>query len=470
MGDRREAGYSPQRNFADEVPTMADFHLDILGQQPRINKLYTQITFCFQLGSDSPSQTDIVNTLEKGFKCLSDNLPWIAGKIVNEDDTFKIRSSEKQSRVIVKHYDKNNQAPAWNTLLEASFPFRMIDESTFAPCKTLEPSSDNLSVFLIQANFVSGGLLLTLNGQHGSMDMAGQGQIMYLLAKACRNEPFTSSEVSICNMDRRNIIPLLDDNGPNSADSRLPRNTSVASNIETPQRQAPPLPNCTWAYFSFAASSLATLKSLASASVPTGTNDFVSTDDVLSAFIWQFISRSRLPRYQNEMSTCKTTLSRNVDVRRYLSIPSTYPGLVTNATIHTSSLEYVVKQSLGTIASQLRSALDPASLNHRTRELATAIARNKNAQHAVAVPGGNPELDVRLSSWAKENCYSLDFGFGFPSAVRRPRFAEGSREGLVYFLPKTLKGDIVVGVCLGDEDLERLKEDQDFIQFGKFVG
>ena len=64
----------------------------------------------------------------------------------------------------------------------------------------------------------------------------------------------------------------------------------------------------------------------------------------------------------------------------------------------------------------------------------------------------NPELDVRLSSWAKENLCALEFGFGFeigkPEAVRRPRFSEGAREGLVYFLPKTLHGEIVVGVWL----------------------
>jgi trichothecene 3-O-acetyltransferase len=449
---------------------MADFHLDILGQQPRINRLYTQITFCFELRSDSLSQSEIIGTLQNGLQSLSESFPWIAGRIVNENETFKIKSCGKESRLVVKDYEKDRQMPQWDTLQEANFPFRLIDESTVAPCKTLESISDNLPVFLVQANFVVGGLLLTLNGQHGSMDMAGQDQMMYLLAKACRKEPFTSSELSICNMDRRNIVPLLNDNERDSVDDRSCKNHGVSSNTEAVQGQAERSPSCVWAYFAFAASSLATLKSLASASVPPGTCDFVSTDDVLSAFIWQSISRSRLPRYERETSTPKTTLSRNVDVRRYLSIPSTYPGLVTNATIHTSSLDDVLKQSFGTLALQLRSALDPELLSHRTRELATAIARDKNGQHAVPVPRGNPELDVRLSSWAKDNCYSLDFGFGLPVAVRRPRFAEGSREGLVYFLPKTLEGDIVVGICLRDEDLERLKGDQKFIQFGKFVG
>jgi len=81
-----------------------------------------------------------------------------------------------------------------------------------------------------------------------------------------------------------------------------------------------------------------------------------------------------------------------------------------------------------------------------------------------------PQLDVRLSSWAKENCYDLDFGFGKPTAVRRPQFAEGSREGLVYFLPKTLEGGIFVGVCLRNDDLEKLRRDEEFARFGSYVG
>jgi len=54
--------------------------------------------------------------------------------------------------------------------------------------------------------------------------------------------------------------------------------------------------------------------------------------------------------------------------------------------------------------------------------------------------------------------------------VRRPRFAVGAREGLVYFLPRTLDGEIAVGVCLRDEDLERLKADEEFAKFGAYVG
>lgn len=452
---------------------LTDFHLDIFAQRPRINKLYTQVTFCFRL-PDSYSQSNIIEILTNGFNRLSESFPWIAGEIVNENDTFKIKpSSSDKSHFVLKDYTEDDLVPPWDILRNANFPFSMIDESTFAPCKTVEPNSEGLLVFIIQASFVKGGgLLLTLNGQHGSMDMAGQGQMMYLLAKACRNEPFTDIELSTGNMDRRDIVPLLDNPGIPDPD-RSPAQSNEQKDQVKPKQTQSSTSNFTWAYFSFNATALASLKSSATSTLPTsGACEFVSTDDVLTAFVWQSMSRSRLPRYSNETSASAsaTVLSRNVDARRHLDIPSTYPGFLTTATLHTSPLNKVISRTLGSLSAELRAALDPESLQHNVRELATSITHGTVAPSANTVPMNHPELDVRLSSWAKENCCNLDFGFGLPVAVRRPQFTDGAREGLVYFLPRSLDGEIVVGICLRNEDLERLKEDEEFVRYGTYIG
>jgi hypothetical protein len=462
---------------------LTDFALDILGQQSRINRLYTQITFCYPLAGDDYSylQSEIINTLENGFRRLSESFPWIPGRITNENGTFKIKSSSGSPHIFVKDYTKGPSVLDWSTLQQASFPFRMLDGSILAPCKTLEPSSEGLLVFVVQANFVRGrGLLLTLNGQHGSMDMAGLAQVMYLFSKACRNEIFTEEEISISNMDRRNVIPLLDDHahlseGANdhpSINNSPPAQEENTQQVQENEAQASSN-DCTWAYFSFSHQKLVTLKSQAAATLPTGMSEFISTDDALSAFVWQSISRTRLQNYAelNETtSNLKTTLSRNVDVRRYLGIPTTYPGLVTDQTVHTFPLEEVVNQSLGFLSSKLRSALDSVSLNRHTREVATRISHEKKSKSTASLPKARPQLEVRLSSWAKEKCCSLDFGFGLPVAVRRPQFTDGSRDGLVYFLPKGMDGEIVVGVCLRCEGMERLGSDEEFFKFGTFLG
>lgn len=457
-------------------PNLADFPLDIFGQQSRINRLYTQITFCYPLaGDDSNVASEIIKTLEKGFRRISESFPWISGKIANENGSFKIKRGSGSPHIVIKNFTKDPSVPDWDSLQQASFPFSMIDGSVLAPCRTLESSSEGLLVFLIQVNFVRGrGLLLTLNGQHGAMDMAGLAQVMYLFSKACRNEAFTEDELSIGNMDRRNVIPLVDDEMYDNSiiDNNPPIANEKFQQVQQKQTQASSN-SCTWAYISFSGEKLATLKAHATATLPSEPSKFISTDDALSAFVWGSISRIRLQRYvQCSDNTRKptTTLSRNVDVRCHLGIPATYPGLVTDQTAHTFPLEEVANQSLGFLSSELRSALDPASLSRHTREIAARISRQKNLENAMNVSKSYPEFEVRLSSWAKERCCALDFGFGLPVAVRRPRFTDGSRDGLVYFLPKSLDGEIVVGVCLGREDMDLLRNDEEFIRFGTFLG
>lgn len=468
-----------------------NFYLDILGQQPKINRLYTQIVFCFPALKDSFPPTEvIIDILTEGLERLSVDFPWVTGKVVqDEDDTFKIKPFEKIPRFIVKDYmfgedDDNHHGrnvPDWTTLQRAKFPFSMLDESDIAAQNTLavlhggqSVLEEAIPVFLVQANFITGGLLLTFSAQHGSMDMAGQVQVIHLLAKACRNEPFTISELSIGNMDRKNIIPLFDDYTQDpGVNHPLTRKNTVDEGRQrskkSPSQSHQQLSNnCTWAYFLFSAASLATLKSLALTTTPL--NGFVSTDDTLSAFIWKSVTNARLPRIINTTFKQNSTLSRNVDVRRHFSIPVSYPGLVTSTTIHTAAIDVLVEESLGTLATDLRLALNPTSLKHKTRNLATIISKDRNSENATFVPTSVPELDVRISSWAKENCAKLDFGFGRPVAVRRPRFTEGTREGLVYFLPKTLEGEIAVAVCLRHEDMERLKMSEEFTKFGTYIG
>ena len=143
-----------------------------------------------------------------------------------------------------------------------------------------------------------------------------------------------------------------------------------------------------------------------------------------------------------------------------------------NMTFHTSTLQQLVEEPLGGIASQLRVAVDPVTSNlaHDTRALATIFdrARDKNV---ISLTGTTDlSVDLMLSSWAKVDCCNLDFnlGLGKPEAVRRPQFEPV--ESLVYLLPKAADGEIAVAVCLRDEDMERLRADEQFKMYGKYIG
>ena len=450
--------------------------LDILGQAERINRLYTQITLCFPVREDTLSlRTGIISNLERGLAQLSKSFPWIAGKVVQNDGAFKIVPAETALSLEVKHdYDT---VPTWDKLNQANFPFRMLDEDVVAPCKTMVEPEAQRPVLMVQANFVKGGLLLSFNAQHGSMDMTGQGQIITLFAKACRGDDYTEDELGTGNMHRTGRIPIPDDEAPDHPDSPKSEQEEVTRKVEanakSGERQpATPSGTLVWAYLDFPASSLSRLKEIASENL-TADVTFVSTDDVLTAFIWQSMTRARQPRLDSPRST-PTTLTRNVDVRRHFDLPSTYPGLMATATSHKYSVDDIVHhKSLGAVASELRTALKPDLLRNSAELQATVIVRNKDAAtHRSIAALSDPSLDVRLSSWAKEKLYDLDFGpcLRQPEAVRRPRFRNGAREGLVYLLPKGRDGGIVVGICLREEDMERLRTDKEVVRWSKWIG
>lgn len=456
-------------------PEDLDEDLDILGHQLLV-RLYTQICFCFPV-ADVSSHPAIIGTLIKGLERLTLSFPWLAGQVVREfsvdgrPGVFRIKPLDEVPYVAVKELGDDPSIPTMDDLRRASFPFSMLDEGIIAPYLTLPASVGDDScpapVLALQANFVKGGLLLTIVVEHSTMDMPGQAQIMKLLSKACHNEPFTDEELSTGNLPRRNIIPLLDASykpGPELAHQ-------LARPPPNPPAQSYPSPACSWAYFSFSAASLAALKSLTLQTLEPGGPQYISTDDALTALIWQCTTRVRLPRLE-AAGAAETTLARAVDVRRYVGISATYPGNIQNMTYTSLAMRDLVREPLGRIAARLRAALDPTTsgLGHRTRALATWLARAPDRSVVGVTAGLDPATDPMVSSWAAVPCYELDFnlGLGKPEAVRRPRFVPV--EGLIYFMPKTPDGEIAVGVCLRDEEMDRLKKDEEFGRYGRYVG
>ena len=78
--------------------------------------------------------------------------------------------------------------------------------------------------------------------------------------------------------------------------------------------------------------------------------------------------------------------------------------------------------------------------------------------------------DIMISSWTKIDCYGLDFnlGLGKSEAVRRPQFVPV--ESLTYFMPRAPDGEIAVAICLRDENMEKLRADEEFAKYGRYIG
>lgn len=140
-------------------------------------------------------------------------------------------------------------------------------------------------------------------------------------------------------------------------------------------------------------------------------------------------------------------------------------------TYRTTTLQKLLEQSLGGIASLLRSDLDPKTSNLEYNPCPRNLNQPHTRQNTVSfVATLDLSTDVMFSSWAKLDCYGLDFslGLGKPEAVRRPQFEPVER--LICLMPRTLDGEIAVAICLRDEDMERLRADEEFAKYGKISG
>lgn len=451
---------------------LENYTIDILGCTPFLYKLYTQLCIIFAVSEPSSAISD---TLREGLDRLAEGFPWLAGTVVNEGASegvtgiYRIVLSNQGIPLVIKDLQNDASAPTMESLRRSNYPFSMLDEKIIAPCLTLNlPGNEfglaatSAPVFAVQGTFISGGLILTVVGQHNVMDMTGQGRIIGLLSKACHKQPFTEEELRIGNMDRSKTITLLD--GPFDPAVEL-KHQMVRP---PPAGNATPPPSSTWAYVSFSAASLEALKVQATQTKADSTA-FVSTDDAVCAFIWKSIARARLHRLD---PGTESTFARAVDVRERMGIPSTYLGMFQNMAYNKDTLQNLADRPLGAIASQLRRKLDPkvVDLAYNTRALATFQAQSADKTKSSATACVDASSGIMLSSWAKINTFELDFnlGLGKPEAVRRPAFVPF--EALIYIMPKSPNGEMAVGVCLRDEDWERLKADEEWVRYATYVG
>ncbi|KAL4919690.1 hypothetical protein BDW62DRAFT_199699 [Aspergillus aurantiobrunneus] len=315
-----------------------------------------------------------------------------------------------------------------DALRKGEFALRMLREDMIAPISSYSHDLNGPKpVFTLKVNLISGGLILTVAGQHQAMDYPGLGQILHLLSKACHGEPFANEEIASGNLPRYNLIPFLDD-------SYQPGPELYHRVID------PPTANHTVAAPSHGPRS-----------------SWVNT--IVGARICQLHPRE------------EATLSRAVDIRRLFDIPESHPGTVINCVYDTATLETFAKESLATTASRLRSQIDhkATKLGPITQAAVTMLHRSSDKSILNYMGTIRTDIDLMFSSFSKVNLHGLsfDFGLGTAEAVRLSLLP--ADPGIVYVLPKGPDGQLVLAMCLIDTEIDALKKDAEFCKYGKFV-
>lgn len=455
--------------FEANSDTTNKMYLSLLEQSPRSRTIYTQLCFCFMTAGQT-SQEAVADTLSDGLKRLTASFPWLAGQVIcvesenYEPYAIRVEYLAEIPQLTVRDYTADKTIPGMKDMIEARFPYSMLDEKLFCSRSTLSEWSGEDQVYpvlLLQASFISGGFLLTLQACHSVMDIVGEAQIIRMLSKACHDEELTTQAVTGGNLDRRDVVPLLqnfehkEEPGSNESKYTKPLNSMKEAHVSPPQMLV-------WGYIAFSAESLTSLKATAQTELPVGTT-FVSTDDCISALIWQSIARSRSSRLNPNVPL---TFVRQVDARRYMDVSDTYLGNMVSQTTSTQSVQELCDGGLGMLALMLRRELNPEALRYRVREQAT------NQATGIKQSGGAKERvnTITMSSWSKVDLHDLDFniGFGKPVAIRRPQFTP--IEGIVYLLPRAADEEILAGLCLRSEDMACLRKDTKFSRYAEYVG
>jgi hypothetical protein len=450
-----------------------DLPLEIFGQNDTLS-IMTPFIYIYS----APHLEDIsplVRTLESGLERLTATFPWIAGRITNTTRTkscsgvFKITPHVPVPRLVVQDWRDDRRVPTIQDLIEAKAPCSMLKEEFFAPTTVLPrdgEEGDRSPLLHVQISIINGGVVLALMANHQAIDGTAQDQIAYLLDKACNGIPFTDEEVRIGNLRRETIVePFPDDWLPPSGSifSPQPKPEMVEdAGAETKKADTAEL---RWTEIVFDGPALLALKTEVTKDLSIG---FVSTDDILTALVWQGLARARLARLPLKT---ESTIGRAVNPRKYLGIPATYPGYITNNAYSSDTLFNLAHRPLGDIATELRSAVNPetSGLGESTREFATMLYRAENKNDLSMIGALDLDRDLMLSSWAGFRGYQFDFGMGLGQPVLFRRTDQAMVPSLAFFLPKRDDGEWVLSICLRVDDLECLRRDPVFNKYGRFI-
>jgi len=313
-----------------------------------------------------------------------------------------------------------------------------------------------------QANFIDGGLLLTVGVHHSVCD---GGALDHILETWAHNMSVINGSESFSKYD-----PVSNDRTPlckglpanNVADFPeyvlMPTPPAAATQMAPPTFQLPPM---TAKIFYFSPEHLADLKTAAKA---------YSTNDALGAFFWHHMTLARNPSHDPTEDEKTSTILFAVNIRGRTSppLPPTYLGnaLFGGIAPRLSIANLKDPQTGLTQASAaLRSGLNAIHNPSRVPLTIGLLSSRPNAQdfkfaaHAFLGP------DITMTSWADMGVLKREWGpLGKPEGFRIPYEAA---DGVITVFPRLENGGLEVMAGLESESMERMLKNPGFRKFAQ---
>ncbi|KAJ5608147.1 hypothetical protein N7537_004766 [Penicillium hordei] len=455
-----------ERSFTVECPP---FEVEISHWDRILPPTHSKRILCFSL----PETTDkeiVVEQLHIAFHHTVQRLPLLAGSVVpfSSDQGGRpwLRNiiPEGGAQLVVKDL---SEELSFSDLAKTNFSQHLLNTEQLCPLPEVGYFTNELvDVCRFQANFIEGGLLLVVSIIHNAADGRGVTEVIKIFAnelnKAQSGEthyPLEPRPDVYCT----NRTKLVSGHGvPGAIENHAAWTSDPANahaqihNVENSCRT-----------FRISVKALSDLRESLSA-IARGPDEWFSTNDAISAFIWRSIMLAR-HRAGILNGDAETYVAQPVDCRAHLEIPMPYFGNViymTKSSVPLSDLADF-ESGLGAAARALRAAIKAVTAE-KFRDLVGYAERTALETHTrLNILEAMSTSGIILTSLFKMDLHGMNFGpifgDGHIKALRLP--ARGTQAGAVIVLPRVPDGSCEFMVTEQESTIKCLLEDEYFSRF-----
>ena len=433
---------------------------------------HTKVYLVFPLSLKSLDRDQFISYLCTGLQNVVTHIPLVGGQLHNSGDGISILRHNHQPVQLSVHYlDTDPDFPSYETLSASRFTpslFTDIGSRLFPPNSDLGRfrRDEGCPVSLYQANFIRGGLLLTLALHHMCGDAKSIDHVFSLWAASTRaakeGQPMPTWSPSL---DRSYFTALFMPSVTETEElKKLIRGFAfrpLTNEGPADSVAAPTPPPMTLEMYHFSSDTCMKLKDLCK---PSDREKFVSSYDCIVGLTWRCMTRARVPYLKLAPENTKTRCTHAVDSRGRFrdTVPKEYfgNGFIMGVTEDIPIAQLIGKDGLPKAAQALRQSI----LDVKENSIPAVVSVSRGIQGREQMSWIFQPQNIMGTSWTGMQPFiKYDFGYGLPASIR---MMASSFEGTVGVLPANRVGtksdgfDVYVSLEKGCQ--ERLIADPEY--------
>ena len=441
---------------------------------------YIRFILCFGHHSAFPHD-EATQILRQGLKATAAKIPVLNSIVVPVSDSNGRETQDLRQEEVTMFSVKDLRSTRldFGEIRSQRFPSQLFDGEMLCRTGVFAVPGSRVPPFLVQANLITGGLLLGISVWHGALDGTGITAILRTWAQNCyaiqdpeskKSDTFTLSADAF---DKSRLSKVSDierksvDDHPEflllpEAPTTLP--PALTQTLKT-------------TIFHISPASISALKELASpknSSSPQKEYSWISTNTAVSALTWRSIIATTYA-HEYPITDSISMFCSPLNARKRMD-PPLAPDLLASAWCFQDSrlpIKSLLEANLADIALVIRKATDRVDTTY-IDSLISMIDGVPNPSLLMPLAFTDVlKTCSMLTSWAGFAMYNFDWGSALGGKCERVRTASsGMFNGMQVVLPELTKdmgGGLEVVVGMEDDALERLKRDELWMQFARLL-